>query len=291
MSAQPIEDMVPGSFAWLQRMSASKVAAVMGLSPWTSPFSLWHELKGTVCKSAQTTVQSRGHYLEGAVTRWWSDQHIEFDITCPAGSFEHPTVPRHTASPDGLVFNSDSDSTTPVALLEVKTSGSYDEWVDGVPVYYRVQCLWQLYVLGLRTCYVAVLTAGLEFREFVVEQDETDLALIHAAVAAFMQSLDDDVAPSIDGHSETYATIRRMHPDIEDLDVEISAELAGEFRTARAVADLAKAENARLTSLVADAIGSGKRAVVGPDRIAYRKAGKPGVAPFLQAYPLPKESA
>ena len=38
----------PGSAAWLQRMSASKIAAVVGLSSYQSRFSLWHRMAGLV---------------------------------------------------------------------------------------------------------------------------------------------------------------------------------------------------------------------------------------------------
>jgi hypothetical protein len=37
VNADPIS-LVPGSAEWLREMTASKVAAVLGLSPWESPF-------------------------------------------------------------------------------------------------------------------------------------------------------------------------------------------------------------------------------------------------------------
>ena len=36
----------PGSAEWSRRMTASKVAGVLGLSKWASPYSTWLRMKG-----------------------------------------------------------------------------------------------------------------------------------------------------------------------------------------------------------------------------------------------------
>jgi len=46
MTATLIPELEPGSAGWYQFMTASKVAAAMGLSPYESPFSLWHRMAG-----------------------------------------------------------------------------------------------------------------------------------------------------------------------------------------------------------------------------------------------------
>ena len=48
MTAVLLPDLQPGSPDWQTRMTASKVAAVLGLSPWESRFSLWHRMSGLI---------------------------------------------------------------------------------------------------------------------------------------------------------------------------------------------------------------------------------------------------
>jgi putative phage-type endonuclease len=94
--------LVPGSAEWLSRMSASKIAAVVGLSPYESRYSLWMRMAGLVPQQEQTSAMSRGHYLEPAIAAWFADQHPDWTIT-PTGTFQHPRHEWMVASPDRQV--------------------------------------------------------------------------------------------------------------------------------------------------------------------------------------------
>ena len=39
-------DYTPGSPAWTRRITATKVAAILGVSPWDSPRSMWAKMRG-----------------------------------------------------------------------------------------------------------------------------------------------------------------------------------------------------------------------------------------------------
>lgn len=75
----------PGTREWAQRMTASKVAAVLGVSKWESPYSMWLRMKGLVPADdgRNANDKARGHYLEDGVVRWWIDQHpgVSVDAT------------------------------------------------------------------------------------------------------------------------------------------------------------------------------------------------------------------
>ena len=68
----------PGSAEWSRRMTASKVAGVLGLSKWASPYSTWLRMKGLLPSDDGRNMsdKARGHYLEDGVVRWWIDQHV-----------------------------------------------------------------------------------------------------------------------------------------------------------------------------------------------------------------------
>jgi predicted phage-related endonuclease len=121
IAADPIV-MDPGSPEWVRCMTASKVAAVLGLSPWQSRFSLWYEMAGAVEHQAGTPQQARGHYLEDGVARWVADQHGLTHIA-PGGCWRNRARPWQVASPDRLVLPYDRAVVHVSAAMEVKTSG------------------------------------------------------------------------------------------------------------------------------------------------------------------------
>ena len=72
----------PGTAEWAAKVTASKVAAILGLSPWESPYSMWLKMRGDIPADdgSNQAAKSRGHYLEDGIIRWWADQHPARDI-------------------------------------------------------------------------------------------------------------------------------------------------------------------------------------------------------------------
>lgn len=274
-----VEALLPGGSEWLRLMTASKVAAVLGLSPWESPFSLWHRMNGTAPAKPPTEQTERGHYLEPAIAAWWADQHPEYDVQTSPLRF-HALNQRHACTVDRELLIGG----TVVGGLEVKTAASDDEWgtpgTDEIPPYYRAQTLWQAYVLDVPRIHLAVLTSRLQFREYVIEQDDTDLALIHEAVSAFLDSLDSGTPPPLDGHSETYAVARQLHPDIDGTDVDLDPLLLSIWLGARDLLDAATETEQQYRSQVLEAMGTAKRALMNGTPVAQRIANKSG--PYLK---------
>lgn len=58
------EPLAPGTAEWWTKYSASKVAAIVGLSKWDTPRSIYDAMKGIVPLQPQTDVQGRGHEFE-----------------------------------------------------------------------------------------------------------------------------------------------------------------------------------------------------------------------------------
>jgi len=289
VSAVPLKNFEPGSPEWMTRMTASKVAAVLGLSPWESRFSLWQRMAGYVPPQEATDATRRGHYLEDAVATWWADQHP--CILLPGGAWQHPDRSWQAASPDRLIVDTDNPTSSGIAdaLLEVKTTAVDDEWgaagTDEIPPYYRAQVVWQLDTLGLQTAYVAVLLPRLEFREYVIQYKADEAAYIRGEAKAFLDSLPggpDEQRPDLDGHAATYVAVRALNPDIEQIDVDLPHPLAREYceavkglRAAQNRHDLARVE-------IADFMGTARRALWDGRSIATRRASRSG-DPYVQA--------
>jgi putative phage-type endonuclease len=291
-AGRAIHRLKPGSAEWLKLMTGSKIAAVLGLSPWESRFSLWHRMAGSVDPEEQTDEQARGHYLEPAVCQWWSDNHPEYKIR-RAPTYIHRHRGWQGASPDRIAVPRDlHDDILRILSIEAKTDASSgDGWgtpgTDEIPVYYRAQGIWTLDVLGLTEVRFPVLTARLEFVEYVVKYDAAEAEYMRAEAVKFLESLRAGEQPDIDEHNATYKIIQQMHPDIDDVKVTLPRDLA--TRYLRAYADLqdAKADEQLARSEVAAYMGSARYALGADDELVAMRQARGDHPPFVK-YAGPK---
>lgn len=263
----------PGSPAWhaarQNGVGGSEIAAVMGLSPYESRFSLWHRKQGKVGPVDENPQMYWGKRLEPAVCAEFAQRHPEWTVET-APTYAGPGRPWQIANPDRLLWGALGE----LELLEAKTArddvGWGEEGTDEIPVHYRAQCLWYLDVLSVSRCHVAVLIAGSEYREYLVEYDPAEAETLRAAGEEFVASLNSGTRPNIDGHMATYDTIRELPEGLDDVDVEIPGGLRDRFHTAQDVFWRAEDELTACKGLLLDAIGTGRRAVVLRERVATR---------------------
>ncbi len=293
MTAELLDTYEPGSDAWhAQRRTAlggSEVAAVLGISPFESPFALWHRKAGLLAPTPDRPEMEWGRRLESAVRQKWVDEH--------AATHTRPRLGRtfladgwRLASPDGLPrLRRGSRRVEP---LEIKTAHNDADWgepgTDQVPVYYLTQVRWYLGILDAEVAHLAVLIGGGDYREYVIRQNADDLELMVSAGRAFLDSLAAGERPDIDSSDITYQAVRELHPEIDrGTRVTLGAEMAAELLASRRALDAAAERHTLAKSVVLDAMGDGHHGVDEFDvRVAYRTArakkdGSPGT-PYLQ---------
>lgn len=132
-------------------LGASSVAAVLGLSPWASPWSVWAELRGVIPhQNEQTGPMWLGTVLEDHIRERWA-REMEIPMRPGWKYGEPPLTPpndapswRH-ARPDGVA---EVDATTD-DLGEIKAVlfAEAPEWgadaSDAIPLYYQPQVVQQ----------------------------------------------------------------------------------------------------------------------------------------------------
>lgn len=260
-------------------IGASEIAAVMGISPWESPFSLyWRKVNGW--RNEETEETTAGHRAEPVIADWWAEQHPDW-LVATAGLYAHPDRPWQMATPDRLVYtpcdcpwHAPGDEVALTALLECKyLVQSWDGWgepgTDDIPVYYRAQCLWQLDVLGVDQVHVAA-WHGAQFREYLVRRDETDLTMMREAGRRFWQRVQAGDPPPVDEHSATLTALKRLHPSVEDIDVEVDARLAAGYARARRIKTAAEKLCDRYEAELRAQLGDARRAVHDGRTVATR---------------------
>lgn len=204
--------MTPGSPEWAKLVTASKVAAILGVSPWESPRSVWHVMKGEVSAESDSEVKRRGHYLEPAILAWWRDQHPDYEGW--DSQHEFTLGDWAAATPDE---NGELDGEA--VLVEAKSAAYDDDWgdpgTDAIPAYYLTQVYWQMHVSGIHRCYVPIITSRLRFAEYVVDYDPAIGADLERRMRAFYDSLSADEPPDLDDTVATFNAVRKVHPEIE----------------------------------------------------------------------------
>lgn len=281
---------IVGSPEWRGLVTASKAAAIIGVSPWESPYSLWMTMKGRY-EREQTTAMARGNYLEPAILAWWRDQHAELadhalrsQDWAPfedwAGATVDMSISPLAPEVEGEVGRK---ILPPTAIVEAKSAARMDEWgrpgTDEIPAYYLAQVYFQLAVTGAARCYVPVIGPYLDFSEYVVEADAAFQADIIARCRAFYETLTADEPPELDSSVATYDVVRKSHPDIEakktvDLDYLSAAEYieaSAEFKAAESRERLAKAR-------LLETMGRANYADCNGVRVARRQPNKYGIS-------------
>ncbi len=185
--------LVQGSEEWLTyRMgmrNASESAAVMGISPWTTPYQLWLQKTGRLTQET-TPAMAHGTRLEPAARAAYEAQ---------TGAVMQPLVMQdglYSASLDGITLEGD-------LILEVKAPYRLKQstlWIETssgqIPTHYMVQIQHQLMVSKAATAHLWVYADG-DGLLVSIERDEVMMAEICEAWDAYQQYLDTDTPPPL----------------------------------------------------------------------------------------------
>lgn len=157
-------------------LGASEIAAVCGLSPYTSPLDIYLRKRGLVEDAPDRNPYTTwGLRLEPAI----ADAYTEETGTLLAGdgrtTYRHKTVEYAIATPDR--FAEDARTGLLGHLVEIKTTDSRNKghWgesgTDNVPEFYLLQATWQMSVMDVDRCDIAVLIGGNDFRIYPIHRD------------------------------------------------------------------------------------------------------------------------
>jgi putative phage-type endonuclease len=188
-----IIQLAQGSPEWLAyrlgKRNASESAAVMGLSPWQTPYQLWLAKTGRATTKV-TPAMRRGTDLEPAARAAYEDR---------TGLVMQPLVLEdgmYSASLDGMTLDGD-------LILEVKCpmrGTRSDLWQDvaagKVPEHYAIQVQHQLMVSAAATAHLWVFDGNAGILHEIVRDDGL-MQSIRTAWDGFQQYLDGDVPPPL----------------------------------------------------------------------------------------------
>lgn len=164
---------------WLRErengIGASEVGAILGLSPFDTPFSLFLKKTKQVEPEPENVAMKMGHLLEPVVAQLWEEATGEKVIKASAADiiYVHPEHDFMRATPDRIVKGRKK-------LLEIKTTVTNVD-PEGIYPHWLAQVQYQMYVTGIHDADLAWLVQGRyfgyanipydqEFAEFIAER-------------------------------------------------------------------------------------------------------------------------
>lgn len=167
-------------------IGASEVAAVVGLSPWETPFSLWLRKTGQALPLQENEAMHMGHLLEPVVVQLWEEATGWKAVKASAKDiiYQDPEHPWRKVTPDRIAYEVGPDGKKEKCLLEIKTS-AMDFDPDDLPTNYLCQCQYQMHVTGIHVCYLCWLVNGRRFGYARLEYDAEFAEWLVAKVDAF----------------------------------------------------------------------------------------------------------
>lgn len=243
---------------WLERrrdgIGGSDVAAIMGLSPYSSPYKVFAEkVLGVSDDISDVPAVYWGNRLEALIGEEYQTNHPDRMVRRVNGIASSIGRPWAQASLDFEVKDPDLGW----GVLEIKTAGDrrQHDWDGGVPVYYQTQVTHYLSVTGRAFADVAVLIGGRDYREYRIMRDEDDIKAVEEAVDAFWRdhvlAQEPPEAGGIDGKAvfESHSEAADGLLESESVPKEVLAWRAAKTRSDEADAALKEA-TAKLKELI-----------------------------------------
>lgn len=283
-----------------QGLGASDLPAIMGVSKWGSPMTVWADKVGLTPPNESTERQQIGKDAEPFLASVFH-RHTGLYLTGQQTWCTHATEPWMRCTPDGFVVElpplAGEPDDRPIAerlpllslnalgLWEAKTSGDFG-WPDGPPDVYRFQCQWQMAVTGHERVWLTVGFAGWRIETFEVERDDRLITeMILQADHFWHEHVCTGIMPPVDGSKATADLLDFLWPESVEGGVEVPAELVDEWRLARddrldleRQAKAVKADEDRCANAIAALLQEADTATVdGVPVLTYRTQRRAGI--------------
>ncbi len=236
-------------------IGGSDIAAILGLSRYSTPLSVWAEKTGLVVNEIgpEPLHLILGKRLEEVIAEIFTQQ-TGLRVQRMTERRVHPKFPHFQAQIDRLIVGTGE-------LLECKTASAYlsKDWIDDqIPQEYICQVMWQMAVTGRKRAHIAALIGNQEFKIKTIDRDpvmiaemikranafwndfviprvmpgqitandaDTLFALFPDSDPAAKLSLGDDVAQLIETRNSFYQDQIHLEKQIEQIENEIKAKM------------------------------------------------------------------
>ena len=288
---------IPGTPEHARLMTASKVAAALALSPHKMRAVLWHEMRGEGPSQEVTDAMKRGTIQEDSIIQWFFQiMHPDLEKRSGEVTVTRDDMPWAAANPDAVAITEGGR----IVFVEAKSVArakvangkvEADEWgrpgTDEIPLYYYVQCMWQMHMThgesGEHVTETRLIKHGPfvdQYDEYIITYDAATAQNIAHTVQEFYDSLTLNECPwPIEDKVGIHQFFANINPDVvPDSSWEIAEELAIEYIDAKDAKKQAQAHEDGVKARILKAMGTAKNVTCNGHKIAYRRSTKKGVS-------------
>ena len=249
-------------------IGGSDAAAIIGLSKWATPYTVWAEKTGRLPEKEDTEAMRLGRDLEKYVAERWCEETGK-RVRRRNAIIYNEAYPFAHANVDRLVIGED-------AGLECKTTGTLDirkfQGAD-FPEQYYAQCVHYMAVTGASKWYLAVLVYGRGFFTFELERDQAEIdALMEAERRFWSEYIEPDTAPAPDGEAPTSDAISTIYAEDNGGSVELFGRdvLLKERKDLKAQADEIGKRITEIENIIKEDMGEAERGTVGDWSVSWK---------------------
>ena len=271
-------------------IGGSDVSAILGVSPWKSPFQLYQEKIGAFCEEITREKQrlfDRGHRWEPVVVEMLVDELLDrghdVQIIDRNARYQDPEFPFLACELDlellidGEEHNAEIKTVSPFAA---KAWGEQD--TDEIPLYYSAQVMHGLMVRPRERAIVAALIGVDDLRLHQIERDEETIAAIRAKEVEFWRRVQERDAPEPTTADDVKWLYARDGGIVMEADEEL-VRLCEEIRQGKDIAKQCDARIETLSTRLKCAMGHASTLVYQGQRLATWKSNKDSVKTDWQA--------
>ena len=281
------------------KITATDVPAILGLSPYASPVSVWLEKTNQSDGKEATDAMRWGQRFERPILEEYEEVRGEpLVFPEPYTLLTAPTQPLIGATLDAWRVRDGG-------AVDAKNLGAHirdhygEAGTDDFPPHYAAQLMMQLFVHGGDSADLAVLFNRHDFRIYTIQYDkETAEGLVERCVDWWEQYVVTRTAPPVDGTPDYTAFVKRFR-QATDMVIRADAaqhEVAAHLNATKQQLDAVETEKARLENILKSAIGEAK-GIEGPTwralwstvkdstKIDWEAVARETVSQFPQSHP------
>ena len=253
---------------WLEArrkgIGASDIAAVLGVSPWATPYQLYLDKRGELPQEDEKPVLHRGKRFEPVVLQFYEDE------TGHAVTRQQEHV---VGAEPWMLATLDGFDAVVGAPVEAKTRNEFyrrDEFgepgTDEVPIYYGAQVYWQMMITDADAGYLAAMIGLDDFRIYRFERDPDLESLLVARGREFWTMVENGTPPE----PRTDTDVKLMYRKDSGASIEASPDVVAACERLRAI----KAEAKELEAEV-DGLSMQIKSAMGAASVLTGPGGKP----------------
>lgn len=145
-----------------KKLTGTRFATVLGMSPWASPFETWCAVTRTYEEEFKETIYTRaGKVIEPKQAEYMRNSYL-MNLLAPADVWgpDYFKVTWGDFFPEEKVLGGSWDyllideNRKPTAVFEMKTTKRAEDWADDIPEYYAMQAALYAHLLGVDQVYM-----------------------------------------------------------------------------------------------------------------------------------------